>query len=193
MVASRSRQEEPSIQEKYPRICLHFERRSCLIQTQKARIDRYRRLASIHFYTQSALQLMFDGRVPENALSSLFQSRRAVFSLALRWRSCYPTEHASRTRKQGDRSPHETYQILAIQPQKPTPRTRTRAQRVRRARKLATPEYGHSRGEDVLLIELERKLLVRRHMRFNGAGKRGVRMWGRERCRCRCRRRRRRL
>jgi hypothetical protein len=46
---------------------------------------------------------MFDGRVPENALSSLFQSRRAVFSLALRWRSCYPTEHASRTRKQGRR------------------------------------------------------------------------------------------
>jgi hypothetical protein len=51
---------------------------------------------------------------------------------------------------------------------------------VRRARKLATPKDGHSRGEDVLLVELERKLFVRRHMRFNGSGERGVRMWGRE-------------
>jgi hypothetical protein len=40
---------EMSIQEEYPRIRLQFERRRCLIQPQKACIDRCRGLTSIHF------------------------------------------------------------------------------------------------------------------------------------------------
>jgi hypothetical protein len=47
---------------------------------------------------------------------------------------------------------------------------------LRRARKLATAEDGHPRGEDVLLVELERKLLGRRYVRFHGAGERDVRV-----------------
>jgi hypothetical protein len=92
----------------------------------------------------------------------------------------------------GTDSPYKTYQILAIQPQEPAPQARTRAQCVSRARKLATAKDGHSRGENVLLVEIDSELLVRWYMRFNGAGERGVRMGRREGHRGGGRRRRRR-
>jgi len=87
--------------------------------------------------------------------------------------------------EQGQRYSKRTYQILAVEPQEPPPRTRAPTQGVRRARELAAAKVGGPHGEDVLLIELERELLVRR-ARIYGAGERGVWVRGREGRRRRC-------
>lgn len=50
-------------------------------------------MISIHWHAQSASQVKeFDGHAFPNVLSSLFQSRRADFSLAL-WRVCHYPQH----------------------------------------------------------------------------------------------------
>jgi hypothetical protein len=95
-----------------------------------------------------------------------------VVKAVLSYSACLPDEQ--RTGTETDPPTRRTRYWLYSD--KNLPRTRTGTQGLRSARKLATAEDRHPRGEDVLLVELERKLLGRWYVRFHGAGERDVRV-----------------